>query len=169
MPIETPSLELPELATPEINEKLRDGFIRFRETMTSTLSQALASGNYKSVGDALRISLISAVTSNLLRQGLNFLGGALGIGGIPTAHSGERLPGPRSREYLRVVQGEELILTPEQQFAMRGGGQGRLEITNVFQVTGDVTDATRQAIRESGEEIVNIAQAGFQDRGLVSA
>ena len=146
----------------ETKERLRDRFVSFRDSMIGTLSQALATGNVDGVAEAFRVSLVTAISENLLRQGLNIVGGLLGIEGLPSFHGGGVVPGRRGADVPVIAQAGEVIFTPEQ---LRG--LGNTTITYAPQITGNVDAATLEAMNRHMGRFVDATQQVLQQRRLL--
>ena len=97
----------------------------------------------------------------LLSAGLGLFG--FQNGGIVPGPSG---PGPDNR--IIAARSGELILNRAQQdnLANQLNSQG-MTVNQTIQVTGDVTTATRRAVREMGDEITNTVQQRFNERGVL--
>ena len=91
---------------------------------------------------------------------LGLFGGIFQTGGI--------VPGPRGRPVPVIAEGGEAILNPRQQAALfSGGGMGTNNVTVSLNVTGNVDDATRRAVRDMGNELTTIVQTGLQERRAI--
>ena len=104
-------------------------------------------------------SLTATLASNLLDQGLNFLGGAIGLPGF---QDGGFVPGPPGAPMLAVVHGEELVLNPRQQEQFLGTG-----VTIIQNLTGDVNEATRRAMLNQGDLVGRLAIGQLREQRLL--
>lgn len=82
-------------------------------------------------------------------------GGLSNFGGF--FQDGGFVPGPVGAARTIVAHGGELVLTPEQQRALTPAPAG--SVTVQLYATGDVTDATIQALRTMGDEIADIVNS----------
>lgn len=105
-------------------------------------------------------------------------GGGGGLGGLLSAglglfgfQNGGIVPGPQGPgpdNTIAAVRSGELILNRAQQENLAAQLQQQpMVINQTLQVTGDVTSATRQAVRDMGNEISNTVQQRFNERGLL--
>lgn len=89
--------------------QFEEAAVNFAGSLNSTLTHAIATGNFDSVGDALKVSLTSSLVGSLLDVGFNAAFKAIGIPGF--ARGGRYGKGP-------IVVGEE---GPELMFPDRPG------------------------------------------------
>lgn len=152
---------------------------QYSERVSRSLAEAISSGDFSSVGEALTGSLRSVfqdAVSNRLTEFLSSLldnlfsslfagsgggGGGFGalFGGI--FHEGGIVPGPRGAERLILAQAGERVLTPAQQ---AGLGQ---QVSINYNLTGDVSDATLRAMRQHGRELSGIVRRQFAEERLL--
>lgn len=104
-------------------------------------------------------------------------GGGGGLGGVLSAGlglfgfaDGGVIPGPEGAAMPVIAHGGEVVLNREQQQnLLNGGTSGPQTVSQNINVTGDVSEATRRAVREMGNEITNMVQQGFNERGVINA
>ena len=132
-----------------VQERLNEVFSEFFDGFFDLISSSLQGGGS---GGGI---------GGLLSAGLGFFGFQDGgiVPGRPTASGRDNM--------LVAVSSGEAILNRQQQQALLEGGAGGRTINQTIQVTGDVTEATRRAVREMGNDITNQVQSGFQERGLL--
>ena len=105
-------------------------------------------------------------------------GGGGGLGGLFSAglglfgfQEGGIVPGPQGPgpdNTIAAVRSGELILNRAQQDNLAQQLQQQpMTINQTVQVTGNVDEATRRAVREMGNEITNSVQQRFNERGLL--
>ena len=165
------SLSLIDLSTlPQMREIMSEPgrFDQIGQTVVqdlqNSLAGALASGDFSSVGDALLQSLTSAFAASFVDQ---LFGAVLGGLGLPGFAFGGEVPGPRNRRQLAIVHGGERIFNDSQFSGIEsrlGGGQ----VVINQRLTGDVTEATRRAMRTQGRELADIVQAQFYERRVAA-
>ena len=78
-------------------------------------------------------------------------------------HRGGRVPGAPGTETWRLLEAGEQVIPAD-----RGGGGSPVEISQVFNVTGDVTEATRRAVRADAEEIASLVMNIARARGAMA-
>ena len=153
--------------TMSVNDQLAEGLSNvFSDLFTDLTSQAEGEGSgiigaFQGIFDSI--------------SGLFSGGGGGGFGGLLSAGlglfgfaDGGVIPGPRGAAMPVIAHGGEVVLNREQQERLlNGGAGGPMTINQTLQVTGDVTEATRRAVREMGDDITNQVQSGFTERGLL--
>ena len=97
-----------------------------------------------------------------------FIGGAIGGFVDSLFHEGGIVGGPRGSDQLIVAQAGEAVLNERQQAALANRLAGGGGVTVNLQVVGDVTQQTRRAVREMGEEVANIVYRNFQSRAVLA-
>lgn len=81
---------------------------------------------------------------------------------------GGTVPGYPGQPRFARVHGQETIRTPAQERGLHTlGGYGPPRIAVTIHATGDVTQATRAALRRSGKEIATLAATGLRERRLI--
>ena len=163
------SLSLIDLSTlPQMREVMPGQFEMIGQAVVqdlqNSLAGALASGDFSSVGDALLQSLTAAFAKSFTDQ---LFGAVLGGLGLPGFAFGGEVPGPRNRRQLAIVHGGERIFNDSQFSGIEsrlGGGQ----VVINQRLTGDVTEATRRAMRTQGRELADIVQAQFYERRVAA-
>ena len=92
-----------------------------------------------------------------------------GIGALPRFHGGGRVPGRAGAEVPILAEAGELVLDEQQQQSLEDRLLGSGDSYSIaFNVTGDVTQATHRAIRESAREVSEIVYSQFQERRLLA-
>ena len=125
-----------------------------QRTLSYNLTRAIASGDWSSIGQIFIQSITETLIGGLVQRGVSSVFGGL-FGGI--FHQGGVVPGSPSEERLILAQGGETVYPV-------GATPGGVNLT--LQVTGDVTDATRSAIRGMGRELTAIIHAQAQEERL---
>lgn len=135
--------------------------VTLQSTLSHNLTRSLASGDWSSLGMVLFSSLTQAFLQPFVEQGVSSAFGLLGF------DKGGTVPGYPGQPRVAVVHGQETIRTPAQERGLQTmGGYGPPQIAVTINATGDVTQATRRALRQSGREIANLAIAGIRERRL---
>lgn len=147
----------------ETNAEVFAAFSGFRDNLSSTLSGAIATGNFDNVGEALLTVLTATLTENLLNQGINFLGGALGIPGF---QHGGIVPGAEGSPALVVAHAGELILNREQQEQLLNAGNG---ITVVQNINGRLDEQVRRSLFRNARTVGDIAQRQLSENRVLRA
>ena len=173
--------------TPE-QEQIDQDIERFRNDLESTLSRTFRDGNFDQLGNALLTNIRNQFTdriasnlsdfignffSGLFKGGGLFGGGGGGLfgggagifgglfGGI--FHEGGVVPGSRGQQKLILAEAGELVVPPN---AINSFGGAQININQ--QITGNVDQATRRALRQSANEISDAVYANFRERGVVT-
>ena len=157
------------------------------------LAQAVSRAEFDSLGDVFLSSLQSKLQERVadklddvfsaffdtffekISSGLQ--GGGGGLGGLISAglslfgfEKGGIVPGPDSEAVPALLHGGEAVIPADEVRALREGSGNQSTVVNqTIQVTGDVTDATRKAVREMGNEISSTVQSNFQERGVLAS
>ena len=157
---------------------------RFKDDFESTLANTFRQGNFDDLGTALLTNIRNQFTdrvasniagfvgnffSGLFNPGGSFggglFGGGIGIfgglfGGI--FHQGGIVPGVQGQQRLILAEAGEAVIPRN-----RIGDIGDATITVNQQITGDVTTATRRALRTSATEITDIVYSNLRERGAL--
>ena len=168
---------------------------RLNESLSQTMSQAIVKGDFKKFGSLVLTSIETSLQDHVANKlkglfeaffegffsaiegalsssagGGDFMSSLGGfVGGLfaGTAHDGGMVPGGPREEVPILALGGEAVLTREQQKNLFGGGARGQTITQTFNVTGDVTSATRRSMREMADELATQTQVIFNERGLL--
>ena len=132
------------------------------DNLSATFTQAIATGNFKGLGQAFLASITSVLIGSLFENiGKAIFGGAI----AGTGHEGAFVPGPPSQESLWLLRGQEWVLTPEQMEGLRGSGGG-VGVTINQRLVGDVDQATRRAMRSQAREQAILLENEREELGL---
>ena len=160
-----------DLATAIRNGDFDDIGNIFADTLLSAMTQPLVD----IVGDiasGFLNELTKSFTSGLSGDAFEQFGASLAQGlvgffsGLSVFHEGSHgpIPGRPGQEMLAVLESGETVLSRRETDALlQGGGQG---ISVAFNINGDVTAATLQAISQNANGVADIIQQSLQTRGL---
>ena len=126
-------------------------FMGFGLSIKENLRTALLTGNFDDLGQALLTSVQAALIDGLLGSLFSSIGGSLfgGFGGGAGAASGAFItPGESGRPVPIIAHGGELILNGQQTRELLGGQNRGTVFNQTFNQVGDVTRATRRAVRQ---------------------
>ena len=156
------------------------------QSLTEDIANAISRGNFDELGNVFVNNIQGALTDSLsmnLQMGLSdllggffmsvfssiFAGGGGGIGSIFGSlfggffQQGGIVPG---RGPVPIVaHGGEVVLNREQQMALLRGGTGGSTVQN-FNITGDVTAATRRALRDDAIAIARQTTLQQREEGV---
>ncbi len=164
----------------------------FTRVLSDTLANAILTGDFSNIGNALLASLLKAFgADSFLRKTLDrlfeslaeflsgllsklFSGGSGGglfsaLGGLLGFATGGIVPGPIGAPQLALVHGGERIATPEQQRLNRPeSGTGAVNLNLTFNTTGNVDEATQRALRSCSVEISRSVESYLIERGVIT-
>lgn len=124
----------------------------FSGVLKSELSNAIATGDWSTIGETLMDSLTMSIINSVVGQGVDFLMGAIGFnqGGIVPST-------PNSKSYAdsvpAMLQPGELVVPVDQVDNFMSGGSGGGGQTFNINITGDVSRLTRNEVVKMMPEI----------------
>jgi len=124
----------------------------FAGVLKSELSDAIATGDWSTIGETLMDSLTMSIINSVVGQGIDFLMGAIGFnqGGIVPST-------PNSKSYAdsvpAMLQPGELVVPVDQVDNFMSGGSGGGGQTFNINITGDVSRLTRNEVVKMMPEI----------------
>ena len=124
----------------------------FAGVLKSELSNAIATGDWSTIGETLMDSLTMSIINSVVGQGVDFLMGAIGFnqGGIVPST-------PNSKSYAdsvpAMLQPGELVVPVDQVDNFMSGGSGGGGQTFNINITGDVSRLTRNEVVKMMPEI----------------